>query len=53
MLSLCSKALTWRDAIFIDHTQCTEAHVRRIVVVGERKGVEGLEPPMVGIPMFN
>jgi hypothetical protein len=37
------------DAVFVDHAQVAEAHVLRVVVAGEGKAVERLEPAVVGI----
>jgi hypothetical protein len=42
------EALRRLHAIFVDHAQRPESHVRRIVVVGEPKRVPAVEPPMVG-----
>src|SRR5262249_26264727 len=36
-------------AVFVDHAQGSEFDVFRIEIVGKRKGVEGLEPAVVGI----
>ena len=38
-----------RDVIFVDHTQGAEAHVRRIIVVGETERVAGIEPSVEGM----
>ncbi|MNR63671.1 hypothetical protein D3C85_1860610 [compost metagenome] len=40
------------DAVVIDHAQRTKAHVIRVVVVGEGKGVKRIEPSMVGVASF-
>ena len=37
-----------RDAVLVDDAQVAEAHVRRVVVVGEREAVVGLQPAVVG-----
>ncbi len=39
-------------AVFVDDAKRTEAHVLWVVIVGERKGVERLEPAMVGEASF-
>ena len=44
-----AKAAAGRDTVFIDHAQRAEAHMLRIVVVGERKAVPGIQPSMVGM----
>ena len=38
------------DAVLVDHAQRAEAHVLRVVVVGEREGVAAVEPAVVGVP---
>ncbi|MNO00548.1 hypothetical protein D3C81_2204630 [compost metagenome] len=40
------------DAVVVDHAQRAKAHVSGIVVVGEGKGVKGIEPAMVGVTPF-
>jgi len=40
------------DAILIDHPQRAEAHVRRVVVVGEGKRVVGVQPAVIGMAPF-
>jgi hypothetical protein len=47
-----AEALARLDAVFVDDTQRPEAHVPGIVVVRERKSVEGLEPAVLGQPAF-
>jgi CTP:molybdopterin cytidylyltransferase MocA len=37
------------DAVFVDHPQVAEAHVARVLVAGEREGVEALEPAVPGV----
>ncbi len=39
-----------RDAVLVDHAQRAEAHVRRVVVVGEREGVAGSSQPWSAWP---
>jgi hypothetical protein len=41
-----------RDAVFVDHPQVADAHVKRVVVFGERKAVKRLQPAMVGKAAF-
>lgn len=36
------------DDIIVDHAERAEAHVIGIVVFGERKGVAGDQPPVIG-----
>jgi len=38
-----------RDAVFVDDAQVAEAHLLRVVVVGERETVKALQPAVVGI----
>src|SRR4029079_7122870 len=45
-----AEALTRRDAVLVDDAQRAELHVLRVEVVGERKGVERLEPAVIGEP---
>ena len=42
-----AEALPGRDTVFVDDPQRSEAHVLRVVVVGEGEGVEGPEPAVV------
>ncbi|MNT22915.1 hypothetical protein D3C72_1583170 [compost metagenome] len=44
-----AEALAGRDAVLVDHPQHREAHVGGIVVVGEREGVVGVEPAVIGM----
>ena len=44
-----AKAGAGRDAVFIDHPQIAPPHVRGVVVPGERKAVERLEPAVVSV----
>ena len=37
------------DAVLVDDAQVAEAHVARVVVVGEREAVVALEPAVVGV----
>ena len=43
------KPLPRRDAVLVDHAQRAEAHVRGVVVVGERERVVRVEPAVVGV----
>jgi hypothetical protein len=36
-----------RNAVFVDHTQGTETHVRRIPILGKGKAVPGIKPAML------
>ena len=47
-----AEALPGRDAVVIDDAQGAEAHVRRIVVVGEGEGVMRLQPAVIGVAAF-
>ena len=40
------------DAVLVDDAQVAEAHVARVVVVGEREAVPALEPAVVGVAAF-
>jgi hypothetical protein len=42
-----SKTHARLDNVVIDYPQKAESHPLRIVIAGERKGMSGLEPPMV------
>lgn len=42
------EAAARRDAVFIDDAERTEAHERRVVVVGEAEVVEAVEPAVIG-----
>jgi hypothetical protein len=42
----------WLHAVLVDHAQAPETHVARVVVVGEREGVEGAKPAVVGEAAF-
>ena len=44
-----AEALPGRDAVLVDHAQRAEAHVRGVVVVGERERVERAQPAVVGM----
>jgi hypothetical protein len=41
-----------RSSFLVDHAQGAEPHVLRIVVLGERECVEGLEPAVLGKTPF-
>jgi hypothetical protein len=43
-MSVHAKSLPRLYAILVDDPQRPESHVRRIVVVGERKGMTAIEP---------
>src|ERR1051325_8242494 len=47
-----SKALAWCDLIVVEHAQRVEAHVVRIMIVTKRKGLVGIEPPLLGMAAF-
>jgi hypothetical protein len=38
-----------RDGVVVEDAQVAEAHVRRVVVVGEREAVVAVEPAVVGV----
>jgi hypothetical protein len=44
-----AEALPRLDAVFVDDAQRAEAHVLRVVEVGERERVEALEPAVGGV----
>jgi hypothetical protein len=44
-----AKAATGADAVFVDDPEVAKAHVARVVVIGEGKGVMGVEPAVVGM----
>ncbi len=43
-----SEALTGLYPVFVDDAKRPKAHVAGVEIVGEREGVAGVEPPMVG-----
>jgi hypothetical protein len=43
------KACASSDDVLIDHTQAAEAHVRRIIVIGEGEGVVAIQPAVIGM----
>ena len=45
-----AEALAGLHAVLVDHAQGAEAHVARVVVVGEREGVAALEPAVAREP---
>jgi hypothetical protein len=48
-MAVLAEPLAWRDAVFIDYAEIAPAHVRRIVIVGEGKGMVAVEPAVVGV----
>ncbi|CFO77702.1 Uncharacterised protein [Bordetella pertussis] len=40
------------DAVIVDHTQRPEAHMGRIIVIGEGKRMVRIEPAVVGMAAF-
>jgi len=51
-VAVCAEASAGGDAVFVDDTQITHAHVAGVVVVGEAEAMETLEPAVVGITTF-
>lgn len=47
-----AKALAGSHEIFVHHPKGAKADVARVVVVGERKRMKGLEPAVVGVASF-
>ncbi len=45
-----AEALPGGDAVFVHDAQGAEAHVVGIVVIGEREGMAGVKPAVVGVP---
>src|SRR5262245_15614649 len=45
-----AEALPGLDAVLVDHAQRAEAHVARVVIVGEGEGVPALEPAVARVP---
>ena len=43
-----AEALARLHAVFVDHAQRPEAHVARVVIVGERERVAAVEPAELG-----
>jgi hypothetical protein len=37
------------DAVVVNHSQCMESHVRRIVIIREGKRMPGIQPATVGV----
>jgi hypothetical protein len=44
------EAATRCHKVLVDHTQSTEAHVARIIILVEREGVISVEPPVIEVP---
>lgn len=44
------KARSRGDAVFIEHTECTERFEARIRVGRKGEGVESVQPSVVGVP---
>jgi hypothetical protein len=47
-----AEAAAGRDGVVVDDPQRAEAVVLGVVVVGEREGVEAVEPAVVGVAAF-
>jgi hypothetical protein len=47
-----TEAPTRRNAILIQNAEVAKAHMRRIMVIGERKRVVAVEPSMIGVASF-
>ena len=43
------KPMPGRDPVLVDDAQRAEAHVLGIVIVGERKAMEALQPAVIGV----
>ena len=48
-VTVLAEAVSGRHAVLVDHAEAAKAHVRGVVVVGEREGVEALEPTVIGV----
>jgi hypothetical protein len=48
-VTVLTEALARRHAVFVDHAEVAPAHVRRVVVAGERERVVTLEPAVVRV----
>lgn len=46
------EALPRSNAVIVDDAQAAEAHLRRIVIIGERKSVIRFQPAVVGMAAF-
>ena len=42
-----TKALACVNHVIVNHAQCREPHEIRVIVVGKRKGMPGIEPAMI------
>src|SRR5882724_10262415 len=51
-MSVCAETLAGRDAVIIDDSQRAEAHVRRIVIIGEGERMMRVKPTVVGVTPF-
>src|SRR6266567_808778 len=47
-----AKTLAALHAVFVDHAQAAVTHVRRIVIIRERKGVGAVQPAEVSVAAF-
>jgi hypothetical protein len=48
-VAVSAKAAAGKDAVLVDHAQAAEPHVLGIVIIGEGKSVERLQPTVVGV----
>ena len=48
-MGMLAKALAGGDAVFVDYPQRAKAHLAGIVIIGEGKGVIGVQPAMIGV----
>jgi hypothetical protein len=44
-----AKTGAWRNPVLVDDAQIAPSHVLRVVVAGEGKTMERLQPPMVSV----
>ncbi|MNJ75706.1 hypothetical protein D3C77_728420 [compost metagenome] len=47
-----AKTASGGDAVVVDDAQRAKAHMSRVVVVGEGKGVKRIQPSVVGVTPF-
>ena len=46
-MGVSAKALACVNHVIVNHAQCREPHKVRVIVVGKREGMPGIEPAMI------
>ena len=49
LMAMGTKALSGGHTVFVDDSQIAPAHELRVVVIGKREGMKGLEPATVSL----